>query len=160
MWDSPCCSSKIPDNGARKELDCYWWRVGWCRKRRRGCSKQRFIELVGPWNQQQSECWRSLALNLQQTWTCTHSTKILCPQRRKGCQSFWSRRKQSGQLYRKIDDGMAMDPSSKLGLLTNHPGGRHGDEVPFGINLWWQNWWECSSPSTTPTGTLDTLKGR
>ena len=79
-------------------------RVGWCPKRRRRCSKQqfslvnesRFIEPVRPWNQQQSECWRSLALNLQQTWTCTHSTKILCPQRRKGCQSFRSRRKQSG----------------------------------------------------------------
>ena len=39
----------------------------------------RFIEPVGHWNQQQSECWRSLALNLQQTWTCIDSTKCFAP---------------------------------------------------------------------------------
>ena len=42
-------------------------------------NEPRFIEPVGPWNQQQSECWKSLALNLQQTWTCTHSTKYFAP---------------------------------------------------------------------------------
>ena len=29
----------------------------------------------------------------------------------------------------------AMDPRSKVGLLRNHPGGRHGDEEPSGIDL-------------------------
>ena len=29
----------------------------------------------------------------------------------------------------------AMDPRSKAGLLTNHPGGRPGDEEPSGIDL-------------------------
>ena len=29
----------------------------------------------------------------------------------------------------------AMDPWSKVGLLTNHSGGRHGDEEPSGIDL-------------------------
>ena len=94
----------LPPRVRRCLTDCHRWRVGWCPKRRRRCSKQqfsldkepRFIEPVVPWNQQKSECWRSLVLNLQQMWTCTHSTKILCPQRRKGCQSFRTRRKQSG----------------------------------------------------------------
>ena len=29
----------------------------------------------------------------------------------------------------------AMDPRSKVELLTNHPGGRHGDEELSGIDL-------------------------
>ena len=29
----------------------------------------------------------------------------------------------------------SMDPRSKVEPLTNHPGGRHGDEEPSGVDL-------------------------
>ena len=95
VWDSHCCSSKVPGNGARKLVDglvdgteCFLPGNGarklldggyWKALEELGGApnegEPRFIEPVGLWNQQWGECWRSLALNLQQTWTCTHLTK-------------------------------------------------------------------------------------